>query len=239
MNATEGLYLAVRQREGRLYSDEVVALLPATENAHPHHAEWQARRASARRLAAYLRGRSQGLRILDLGCGNGWLAALARLPGVRVTGLDINGLELAQAARVFGKTDCATFPAADVFRPPFPAGNFDVVVMASAAQYFADLASLFGALRTLLLTDGGEIHLLDSPFYRDDEVQAARSRSAAYYEDLGFPEMSARYHHHTWRELNGTDFSLLYNPRTLQSKLRRRLGATDSPFPWVRVRFPA
>ena len=240
LNATRDLYLAVREREGRLYSDDVVARLPIVDGTHPHHGEWRARQLSSRRLLTHLAARPGGLHILDLGCGNGWLtAALAQLPGSRVTGLDINGRELAQASRVFGSVAGASFLAADVFRSPLPAGAFDVVVMASVAQYFNDLALLLEALRTLLRPDGGEVHILDSPFYGEEDVQAARERSAVYYEGIGFPEMSARYHHHTWGELGDFDLNVLYDPRAVLPRFRRRLGAHDPPFPWLRVRFPS
>jgi SAM-dependent methyltransferase len=231
------LYVAVREREGRLYPDDVVAGLPGVPASDPHRAEWLARGASARRLTAYFRRQRRPLRILDLGCGNGWLAAaLSRLPAAAVHGVDTNGFELAQAARVFGASSEAAFAAADIFRPPFGSGTFDAVVIASSVQYFEDLGRLLAALQTLL-RPGGEVHVLDSPFYHEGEVEAARARSLAYYEALGLPAMAASYHHHTWRELDGYDVSLIYNPSSLGAKLRRRLGRIDSPFPWLRVRF--
>lgn len=234
MNAPPELYLAVREREGRLYADEVVARLPEVDRSHPHRAEWRARAASARRLIAYFQRQSRSLTILELGCGNGWLAsALAGLPGSRVYGLDTNGLELTQAVRVF---DGTAFLAADVLRPPFPDRAFDAVVMASSVQYFDDLGGLLRALKPLL-RPGGEVHIVDSPVYADEEVPAARRRSAAYYGDLGIPAMAGRYHHHTWAALMGFDFDILYDPSSVLSRLRRRLGSVDSPFPWLRVRF--
>jgi SAM-dependent methyltransferase len=125
-----------------------------------------------------------------------------------------------------------------VVRPPFPDGAFDVVVMASSVQYFDDLGGLLVALKSSL-RPGGEIHVVDSPIYAEEEVPSARRRSAAYYGDLGMPAMAGRYHHHTWTALAGFEFDVLYDPFSTLSRVRRRLGSVDSPFPWLRVRFPA
>jgi SAM-dependent methyltransferase len=238
VNSTADLYLAVREREGRLYSDEVVRELPDVPAGHPHRVEWMARRASARRLIFYFQRQRRPLRILDLGCGNGWLsAALAGIPGVSVYGVDTNGVELRQAGRVFGGPQPAMFLGADIFHPPFSSGVFDSVVIASAVQYFADLRGLIAAIQPLL-GPRGEMHIIDSPFYGEDEVAAARARSAGYYAELGLPAMAARYHHHTWAELQGFDVSLLHDPSAAMARLKRRFGVADSPFPWLRVRFP-
>jgi SAM-dependent methyltransferase len=239
MKMAPDLYLAVRQREGRIYLDGVVERLPDVGLDHPHRNEWLARRASARRLLAYVRRRPKPLRVLDLGCGNGWLSAsLSGLPQTYVMGLDTNLTELAQAARVFHAADRAGFLAGDVLRPPWPEGSFDVAVIASSIQYFDDLGGLLRAVGSLL-RPGGEAHILDSPIYEDPDVDAARHRSEAYYAQLGFPEMAVRYHHHTWAALDGFDVACLYDPGTLSARLQRRLGHVDSPFPWLRVRFPA
>ena len=238
MNALSDLYVAVRQKEGRLYTDEVVAGLPHVGPEHPHHVEWLARRASAKRLLAYFDRCAKPLRMLDLGCGNGWLSAtLGQLPGVRVLGLDTNLVELAQGARVFGAVEGAGFLAADVFHAPFREAEFAAVVMASSVQYFDDLPRLLLALQPLL-TPAGEVHIIDSPFYEEEDVDAARRRTEAYYVELGFPEMAARYHHHAWSELAGFAVTLLHNPSTFGAKFQRRLGMADSPFPWLRVKFP-
>ena len=231
------LYLAVRAKEQRIYTDEVVARLPDVPAEHPHRVEWSVRRASANRLVAYFGGRPEPLRILDLGCGNGWLsAALARLPGARVYGVDTNLLELTQAARVFKAQDQAAFLAADVFQPPFREGGFDAIVLASSVQYFDDVRALLLALRPLLSPDG-EVHIIDSHFYEENEVEDARNRSEAYYRGLGYSEMAACYHHHRWSELDGYTVGILHDPSAPKAKLFRKLGKADSPFPWLRLTF--
>jgi SAM-dependent methyltransferase len=68
-----------------------------------------------RRVSGFLWGRLgavQGLEVLDLGCGHGWLAEELRRAGARVTGIDGSGALLAEArlrypAVVFEQQDLA------------------------------------------------------------------------------------------------------------------------------------
>ena len=83
-----------------------------------------------------------------------------------------------------------------------------------------------------LLKARGEIHILDSPLYSIDALPGARERSRQYYENLGFPEMAANYHHHSAEALTAYRPTWLYIPPSPPSR-------DDSPFPWVSLRrFP-
>lgn len=228
------LYLRLRAKEGRVYSDEWLACLPFVPRAHPQWAEWQARSQTAARLGHYLARRPAPLRVLDLGCGNGWLAnQLAHGPGCRVWGVDRNPVELQQAARLFGPQ--IIFLEADIFSAPFGAGEFDVVVVASAIQYFLNLPKLLGQLKTLLRATG-EIHIVDSPWYQPHQLAGAQARTRAYYTALGFPAMADHYYHHSLRALTEFSPTYLYRPDTWAARLRRHLGRIDSPFPWIVIR---
>jgi len=229
--AGTSLYLSVRAKEGRIYNDDAVGLLPEISPAHPHAAEWRARAASCRRLTHYLAGLKKPLSVLDLGCGNGWLARkMAGLPGTQVVGLDRHNPELAQASRVFGGQQNLSWVAADIFTSPFPERTFDAVVIASAIQYFPDVRGLFLALMPLL-TEHGEIHLLDSPFYRQEDLDAARERSRNYYASLGFPEMTRYYNHHCIDVLEAHNAQYLYKPDPGAVNPGEKF--LDSPFPWM------
>ena len=225
------LYLSVREKEGRLYSDEIVARLPSVPDGHPLRDEWRARSASALRLTKYLSRDSEPRTILDLGCGNGWLSNLLCQAGHHVIGVDLNEHELKQAARVFASNRGLCFLEADIFAAPFQSESFDVILLSSVIQYFEDLPAV---LNTLLryLKPAGEIHIIDSPLYSDDESTGAVERSRRYYSALGFPQMADHYFHHRKSDLEAFDADWLYRH---PSCLKRWWGGIDSPFPWVVV----
>ncbi|MEO8398631.1 MAG: hypothetical protein ABI550_02325, partial [Ignavibacteriaceae bacterium] len=69
----ENLYLKVREKEGRIYDIETLKKLPDVHKNHRHSKEWSLRKKSAENLTKYFLQFSEE-KILDLGCGNGWLS---------------------------------------------------------------------------------------------------------------------------------------------------------------------
>ena len=237
-------YMKARKIEGRLYSDEIVRSLPLIERRHRYANEWRIRSASSRRLLNYLDGLPKPLTILDIGCGNGWLAnRMALLSQCSVAAVDLNIPELEQGARVFHANDRLRFVYADIFEKALPPASFDVAIIAGASQYFPSLKELIGQVLTFLSprsnasADGGEVHIVDSPLYRRGEIAAAQKRSREYYKSLGVPEMSKLYHHHSINDLENFGATTLYNPSSSIRLLQRRLPWSSlSPFPWIRIR---
>jgi len=229
------LYLRVREKEGRLYSDDIVARLPVMPNGHPLAGEWQARSASASRLTRYLTPRPGPLRILDLGCGNGWLSNMLSRCGHHVIGMDQNSYELKQAARVFSPNSCLLFFKGNIFSAPFLPFQFDVIILASVIQYFQDGNALLPVLSNYLKSQG-EIHIIDSPLYLDNELEKAILRSRQYYVALGFPEMADHYFHHRLSDLDAYHPEILYHPHSFKHFMNRWLGRVDSPFPWIMIK---
>ena len=229
------LYLRVREKEGRLYSDQIVARLPFMPDRHPLAAEWFARSASAWRLVRYLSAGRKTLSILDFGCGNGWLSNVLAQAGFVVIGLDQNHYELNQGARVFRSNPNLLFLEADIFSAPFRVGSFDMIILASVLQYFPDARKLISTLSNYLKPQG-EIHIVDTPLYSENELAEATVRSHAYYISLGFPEMIDHYFHHRASDLEVLHPKKLYNPNSLMRRLKRWIGKVDSPFPWVVIR---
>jgi SAM-dependent methyltransferase len=236
--AFQELYLAVREKENRLFSDEQVELLPYLNPADSHYREWLLRADTLKRFEKYLQYHQPEGPVLDIGCGNGWFTRhLESITGQIVIGLDVNLPELEQAARVF-KMKGLFFVFGDVFGDVFYPGRFKLIVLNSSVQYFQDLQGLLQRL-SVLLHDEGEIHVLDSPVFQDEfKALKAKERSIAYYKKLGFPELAGSYHHHHLNELKNSDHlaaGLLFNPDSTGNKLRKLFRKNSSPFPWIRM----
>ena len=166
---------------------------------------------------------------LEIGCGNGWFAnAISESPGMEtVVGLDINKPELEQAARVFPDAKIRWF-LSDIYQWDARNIQFDLIVLNASFQYFANADRLIKQCKRLL-NKGGELHILDSPFYHTEELVAAHNRSKTYYQNLGVPEMASNYHHHNWEAVK--DFRVLYKPR--KSMVGSFFRPNASPFPWL------
>ena len=228
----EELYIGIRGKENRLYSDEEVLLLPDIDRNHPHYTEWELRKESYRRLKRHLEKKAKALRILEPGCGNGWLShRLAEMPLNKVTGLEINQTEWLQAKRVFNHISNLEFIHGDMNDPGLENEKFDIVLFASCIQYFSSLKDIIH--RGLqILTQNGEIHILDSHFYKSEELLAAKERTAGYFIRLGFPEMTEHYFHHRWDELSSFRYRLLYKPDFVQKHFFHH----QNPFPWICIK---
>jgi len=223
----EQAYLALRTREGRVLSDAAVRQLPFKSPTPGLAKEWTWRRRTFQRFRRYLVRRygTSPLRLLDLGCGNGWMAhRLSHKTHCDIWAVDVNLPELEQGDRLFARQGLQ-FVFADVLSDALPARHFDVIVLAASAQYFPNLEVLLTALKRLLKLSG-EIHFLDTPFYSDASAQqAAQQRTALYYKNMGAPEMTAFYHHHLWPEAGQKMYPIW-------SAFLQKIGYL-APFPWV------
>lgn len=232
----ERCYLDVRQREGRIWADEDLKSLPKVSKSSAYAREWQWRERTLARFQAYVQQKlghsGHPARLLDLGCGNGWMAhRLAENLAFEVWAVDLNETELAQGARCFGRPNLH-FAYADLFSVPSDTlGPFDIIVLAASVQYFPDLGALLHTLRQGLGI-GGEIHVLDSPFYPNEAQRlAAQQRTLDYYTRLGVSAMAGFYHHHTWPEAAKLGAKNLNN--YLKIKCLQKIKWL-APFPWLR-----
>jgi ubiquinone/menaquinone biosynthesis C-methylase UbiE len=222
----EELYIAVRQHEKKVYTDDQLQGLPDFDS---HSKEWDVRRRSSNRLLSYLGKKQKHLNILEIGCGNGWLSAkLAGIPNTNVTGLDINSIEINQAKRVFKRNNlqfiCDGFNDAT-----FDNERFDVIVFAASLQYFPSVITVL-LQATALLNKGGEIHIIDTPFYTPAEADKADERCRDYYADMGIPEMAEHYFHHSMSEFWGFNYTVLFNPANFLNRIFKK-----DFFHWVAV----
>jgi ubiquinone/menaquinone biosynthesis C-methylase UbiE len=228
----EELYFRLRQKEGRIYSDEEVAGLPDIASKHPYHSEWMIRKQSADRLVNYLTQKNRLLNILEVGCGNGWLSAMmADIPGSDITGIDVNGYELEQAKRVFGIKETLRFYLCHLHDEILYNKHFDIIVFAASIQYFS---SLDGILKDALhhLNRKGEIHIMDSPFYKQKELTQAKQRSLEYFESVGFQQMNEHYFHQSLEDLKHFSSRFIYNPHSVT----RYFVKNKNPFPHICIK---
>ena len=228
----EKKYVELRWLEKRIYSDEEVSNLPEIEKGHQHHNEWELRKQSCRKLISYLQKKQQPLKILETGCGNGWLShQFSMLTGAKVIGSDVNFTELQQAARVFAATPNLQFIYGDIRSEVFEKMQFDIVVFAASIQYFPSLTEIINSSFKLLKPQG-EIHIIDSHFYKSGKAVLAKKRTEKYYQRLGFPEMAEHYFHHCLSELEAFNFKILYKPFPFAGLL----SGNSNPFTWVCIK---
>lgn len=226
----EDLYLAVRKQEKRVYSDEQLQRLPEIDQLHAHHAEWKIRKRSADRLISRLWKKRRPLKILEVGCGNGWLSAkMADVPDSQVIGLDVNQAEINQALRVFKKHNLE-FVYDTYNENTFENNKFDVIVFAASLQYFPSVVNVLNQALSML-DHRGEVYILDTHFYDALEVGDADQRSRGYYTSMGYPEMAEYYYHHSISEFWGYKYKILFNPDSVLNRIFKR-----DPFYWISIR---
>lgn len=224
-------YLNIRRREERLYADDLVKNLPYLPKDHCLHNEWRLREGSMKRV---LRSVEEGgyRHILDLGCGNGWFTRyLANDEQCRVFGVDINEIELIQAARLFTTSNCQ-FIYWNIFENNWLGPKLDLIILNSSIQYFVSLTRLLKKLLGLL-SDTGEIYIFDSPVFHLKDVQEAKARSLSYFTKVEAGEMIEFYYHHCWEDLSEFIYKIAYNPEGHITRIKRKLFKNDSPFPCI------
>lgn len=225
-------YYLLREKEGRIYSDQQVRKLPRIGNDHKHWREWQVRRNSCDRLVSYLSRKKRLLKILEIGCGNGWLSAnLSSIPNVNITAIDINKEELEQAKRVFSKLKNIEFLNCSLDDELLNGKTFDIIIFAASIQYFNLLKTILDKALSLL-APAGEIHIIDSNFYKKKDINAARERSGKYYNSIGFPKMNDQYFQHSLDDLMSFNYEILNDPHSLINKFKKN----KNPFYWVCIK---
>lgn len=229
-------YIEVRKKEGRIYSDDELRSLPEIDLVHKLKYEWDVRKKTMDRLIKYF-SKKEKQTILEIGCGNGWLSnAIASKTNNSIIALDINQYELKQGAGVFKDNIKLRFVYGNIFEDIFSPEIFESVILSSAIQYFKNLDWLIERVFYFLKPEG-KIYIVDSNFYPENELRAARIRSQNYYQSIGFPEMSEYYYHHSWKELAKFDYRIQNKfPLAAAKIIRKVAGRGGIVFPFVLIR---
>jgi ubiquinone/menaquinone biosynthesis C-methylase UbiE len=229
-SAFEQHYIGVRNKESRILSVEDIRKLPYPDASDKNHAEWKLRQKSIKRLVHYINNKPTTLRILDIGCGNGFMTNLLAGKINRAVGVDVNLTELKQAAQAFPDARI-TWYCLDLLNEVLPEDPFDIITFGASFQYFKDPAQILAVCRKLLAPQG-EIHIIDSPFYSDEEKSRAQQNSRNYFQAMQAEAMTEHYHHHSFNALKEFEIEWKYRPGSFVHKLFR---ITDSPFPWIKI----
>ena len=153
-------------------------------------------------------GDLRGTRVLDVGCGHGWLAQAMLADGARVMGVDGSSALLAKAR---DRCPRAEFIEWDLARglPPL-AGPFDRIVANMVLMDLPDLGALLAAVRPALAPAGRFIFTLPHPcfFQQKSEMDPATGqmfcRVTGYLQPAVWQIESFGGHRHYHRSL--TDY---------------------------------
>ena len=225
------LYIAVREKEGRVYKDKQVANLPDIDHDHTYYKEWKMRKRSAGRLVKFLQKMPGPINILEVGCGNGWLSSkLAEIPNAKVTGLDPNLNEIEQASRVFKNSNLKFIYGSFSLTTFQEEEKFNIVLFAASLQYFASIKEVIGTAFKLL-SPLGRVHVIDTHFYEEENAEKAKIKSARYYINLGFPQMTAYYFHHQLQQISRFKHKIMFHPTNLWNRI-----SGQGVFYWIRLK---
>ena len=219
-------YISAREKENRVYSDEIVKSLPILPKNHLQKEEWDKRSKSTNRFLSFLSKKKEKPTLLEIGCGNGWFSNKCSDFTSKTMGIDINFKELEQASRVFEKENL-TFAYWNIIDSLKEIElKFDVIVINASIQYFEDFEFFLSCVERHLNLNG-EIHILDSPFYEKEEVKDAKKRTESYYSTISADSMSSYYFHHDKSSIK--EFKIMHKP---SSNRFVKLFNSDVPFNW-------
>lgn len=195
-------YEELRRREGRGSNQAAFYLtLPFSDLTRRFTWQWKIRAKSYRMLEKHILPKieaehPEGLRILDLGAGNGWLSYRLALRNHFPWAVDLSadpwdGLE---AARHYQPVLYQFFPRvqAEMDCLPFNDRQFDLVIFNASFHYSAEYGkTLREALRCL--TAQGKILIIDSPTYStlDQGLRMQQERHLQFERTFGFPPQHA------------------------------------------------
>lgn len=146
-------------------------------------------------------------RILELGCGTGWLSAILGCFGP-TTGVDLSSVAIEQATRLYPGVE---FIAGDMFSVPLPGDTFDVVVSVQVIEHLEDPTRFVSLIADVLRPGGHLLLITDNPW------NIARWRSEELERFAGPPQPIQK-------RLTGAELRHLLNPRFRLTRLHTVLA---------------
>ena len=157
---------------------------------------------------------SEGMRILDLGTGSGYLSFPIALnnPGCEVIGLDIvsAALEANRARAVEEGIKNLSFVNYDGIDFPFEADSFDLVVTRYALHHFPDIEHSIGEV-SRVLTEGGLFFIsdpcpneCDTERFVDDYMQLKKDGHIKFYTKDEWVDICGKYGMHMMDSFEST-----------------------------------
>jgi len=189
-------YEYVRQAEGRGSSSAEYYLgLPFHDASGSNPGQWAIRARTflclRDQLLPSLQRPGSGLKILDLGAGNGWFSYRMALAGHRPAAVDLltNDFDALGAATIYQGHLAEPFPLyrAELDKLPFAAAGFDFAVFNASFHYAEDYTATLGeALRCL--RRGGMVVIADTPWYSREASGRAMvcERQQLFLDRFGF-----------------------------------------------------
>jgi len=113
--------------------------------------------STAYQASVHRLGPVAGLRILDAGCGDGWLSVILAKRGARVDGLDVSREAVAMAcsrAEANGVTRVTNFAVGSLYAMPFGDAAYDAVIGQAVLHHCGDKARAARELQRVLRPGG-------------------------------------------------------------------------------------
>src|SRR5271167_567990 len=196
-------YQAVRAAEGRgSQRSEYYLALPYRDLSGRNESQWAIRARTFqyfenRILPAIEAAHPVGMKILDLGGGNGWLSYRLALREHRPAAVDLltNSQDGLGAAIHFERGLPVLFPRfqAELDRLPFADGQFDLAIFDASFHYSEDYGRTLGeAIRCL--RNAGTVIIADTAWYPNNESgqRMLAERRQAFIAQYGFASDSVR-----------------------------------------------